>query len=156
MTCNLFGGSSETCGNMTSGGTESILLAIKVCGAERSASLTAVVGVPRLGRRPRHHPPQPRHAPHRPPGLPQGAPCMPALRALTCGRRASSSKSTLASSKSNALLTSLQPRVVNEITSTRTADVAAMASAINSNTIAIVGSAINVRCALNPGIAADL
>ena len=30
MTCNLFGGGSQTCGNMTSGGTESILLAIKV------------------------------------------------------------------------------------------------------------------------------
>jgi glutamate/tyrosine decarboxylase-like PLP-dependent enzyme len=29
MTASMFGGSSETCGSMTSGGTESILLAIK-------------------------------------------------------------------------------------------------------------------------------
>jgi glutamate/tyrosine decarboxylase-like PLP-dependent enzyme len=30
MTCDLFGGGPETCGAMTSGGTESILVAIRV------------------------------------------------------------------------------------------------------------------------------
>jgi sphinganine-1-phosphate aldolase len=31
MVCNLFNGDNETCGTLTSGGTESIILAVKAC-----------------------------------------------------------------------------------------------------------------------------
>jgi glutamate/tyrosine decarboxylase-like PLP-dependent enzyme len=51
MVCKMFSGTSTTCGNMTSGGTESILLAMKVLCFTHASRATLLLLLPTTSRR---------------------------------------------------------------------------------------------------------
>jgi sphinganine-1-phosphate aldolase len=134
MVCSMFGGSSETCGSVTSGGTESILVAIK---AYRDQAASRGITNPNLVLSRTAHPAFLKvcllgFAFLSTISILVGLPVLqdPRLCSLVC---------------SNYCVILWQPRIVQEDEKTRAVSARSMAKRIDGNTIALVGSCINVR-----------